>query len=75
MKNPLKTWLKAEALSVVDFCEGRPFTYPTVYKLLKGEGRFSTDTLLEVSEATNGDVTPAALIEWLKRQRTRREAA
>lgn len=70
MKHPLKTWLRAEGKSVVEFCEGKPFTYPTVYKLLKGEGTFSTDTLLEVSEATGGEITPATLIEWLRRQKS-----
>ena len=69
MKHPLRIWLKANGLSVTQFCDGKPFSYPTVYKLLKGEGAFSSDTLLEISEATGGAISPAVLIDVLKAQK------
>lgn len=69
MAHPLKSWLKSQGMSVTAFCEGRPFSYPTVYKLLKGEGAFSSDTLIDISAATNNEVSVATLIEALQEQR------
>ena len=69
MKHPLRTFLKANGLSVQQFCEGQPFSYVTVYKLLKGEGTFQTDTLIEISRATGGEISPATLIETLSKRR------
>ena len=65
MTHPLRIWLKAKNMNVKSFCEGEPFSYVTVYRLLKGEGDFSTSTLRAVSDRTNGEVTPAQLVERL----------
>lgn len=69
MTHPLKSWLKAKGLSVTAFCKDRPFSYPTVYKLLKCEGAFSSDTLIDVARATNNEVSVAMLAEALERGR------
>ena len=45
MTHPLRIWLKAKGMNVKTFSEGAPFSYVTVYTLLKGEGDFSTSTL------------------------------
>jgi hypothetical protein len=70
MEHPLRTWLKAQGKSVMAFCEGQPFSYPTVYKLLKGEGTFQSDTLIDVARATNDEVPVSVLIEALRDRRT-----
>ena len=69
MKHPLRAWLKSRDISVTAFCEGRPFSYPTVYKLLKGEGTFSVDTLIEIAAATDDDVSVSTLVDTLREQR------
>jgi hypothetical protein len=52
-------------MNVKAFCEGAPFSYVTVYRLLKGEGDFSTSTLRAISERTGGTVTAAQLMDRL----------
>lgn len=70
MTHPLRTWLKANKMNVKSFCEGAPFSYVTVYRLLKGEGDFSTSTLRAISDQTGGAVTSAQLIERLTEPRS-----
>ena len=65
MTHPLRTWLKAKGLNVKSFCEGAPFSYVTVYRLLKADGDFSTSTLRAISDRTDGEVTSAQLMERL----------
>ena len=74
-EHPLKAWLQTRGLSVVDFSKDRPFSYVTVYKLLKGEGWFSSDTLMEISDATDKEVSEASIIDWLRAARNREGAA
>ena len=65
MTHPLRIWLKAKDINVKAFCEGAPFSYVTVYRLLTGDGDFSTSTLRAISDQTKGEVTPAQLMERL----------
>ena len=65
MTHPLRIWLKANGMNVKAFCEGAPFSYVTVYRLLKGDGDFSTSTLRAISDRTDGTVTAAQLMERL----------
>lgn len=65
MIHPLRAWLKAKNMNVKAFCEGAPFSYVTVYRLLKADGDFSTSTLRAISDQTGGDVSPAQLMERL----------
>lgn len=69
MEHPLRSFLKANNLSVQRFCEGRPFSYPTVYKLLNGQGTFNADTLIEIADATGGAVSVQTLIEIIKHKK------
>ena len=62
MTHPLKTWLKERKLSVKKFCEDADFSYVTVYKLLKGEGEFSTSTLKSIAAKTGGEITLSDLV-------------
>lgn len=73
--HPLKAWLADRKLSVKDFCEGRAFSYVTVYKLLKNEKAFSLDMLFEIAAATGNEVTAAMLIEQIGRTGDESEAA
>ena len=68
MTHPLRIWLKAKGVNVKTFCEGAPFSYVTVYRLLKGDGDFSTSTLRAISDQTEGAVTAAQLIDRLERR-------
>lgn len=63
MTHPLRIWLNANTMNVKAFCEGAPFSYVTVYRLLKGQGDFSTSTLRAISDQTGGAVTAAQLME------------
>ena len=74
MEHPLKLWLKANGKSVMTFCEDQPFSYPTVYKLLKGEGTFNSDTLFDIADATDGGVSVDQLVEALRQQRLAKQA-
>ena len=69
MTHPLKIWLKSQKISVVDFCAQRPFSPPTIYRLLKSEGEFGTQTIFNVSLATGNAVTEGQLLSELKRAR------
>ncbi len=62
-------------MSVTEFSEGQPFSYVTVYKLIKCDGAFSSDTLIEVSTATGGEVSVAALVEAIEAKRKEGQAA
>ena len=63
--HPLRHWLNENKLSVVAFSEGADFSYVTVYRLLKREGGFSTETLKDISEKTGGAVTVGQLADSL----------
>jgi len=65
MTHPLRLWLTEKKKSVKAFCDGADFSYVTVYRLLKGEGGFSTETIKAISERTGGDVTAAQIMESL----------
>lgn len=74
MDHPLRIWLKAKKKSVQAFSDGQPFSYPTVYKLLKAEGTFSVDTLIDIAAATGNEVSVETLIETLREQRKSKQA-
>ncbi len=69
MTHPLKAWIKSRQMSVTEFCDGQPFSYVTVYKLLKGEGDFRSATLEAISAATQNEVSTETLLAVLKAQR------
>ena len=69
MTHPLRTWLKANDISVKEFSKDRPFSYVTVYKILSGDDGIRLDTLFQVSQATAHEVPIESMIAALKRKK------
>jgi transcriptional regulator with XRE-family HTH domain len=71
MSHPLKVWLKEQGLSVQQFAERTSVSYVTIYRLLRNEGTFTSQTLIDIANATHGAVSPSQLMDELHRSQTK----
>ena len=63
---PLDQYLDKYGISVANFADDAGISLRTAYGVLKGTARHArADTLLKVQAATGGEVSVAAMAEWL----------
>lgn len=70
MKHPLDTFFETHPEVTKDaFCARADISRMSLWRLMTGSGEFSTKLLRRISEATDGEISQAQLVEALP-QRT-----
>ncbi len=71
--HPLDRWLVAKELKVYEFAEEHGLNFKTLYSHVNGDVKEpSIDVMERIEDATKGQVSLRAQIDWVRRQRRAR---